>query len=571
MCHPRRVLVAGLAVALAVGLANFVTWPLASRLGEVAYDRVQDPDIHAATWWLGASVDSLLRGEDPWFQPDLVWPDGLDLRQRIWNLGVQVWMAPVSLLAPDGIARLNLVLLATLVCNGLAAGWVGWLAGGPGGALLGLVIGASSAISVAEAGQGKPEQAFWAPLVLFIGARWKGTTSVGHRWSALAGLALGVAGSVYWFQAIFLGLLAAAEEGVALLRGQMDRRRLRALLVTGGVALLVGLPSLWPVGTSLLADPAALGARRALATPGLVVSQSLAVLEVISGPFGSAMLRGRLPLLALPVLLWGALSRRGGVRSVAALGLLALLFALGPRLVLWGEAPLTFGGRSIALPSAALALVPGFTRFWWPHRWLTVSLASFALVLARLVGPRPTLALLLAGLMALEGRAMVRGGKHKLELSPVEVPSVVAVLAALPHPTPVFQLPAGQLVNAQLLWQSMHHQPIDGGVGWHLASLRTFAWEERLASVPLLAMLTGWAPPPPSGPRHDWTEEETAGFRAVVLWRYRTPDPSGRVAYASAAPPRRYAREIAENSRILGEPAFSDEDATLWLVGMAGS
>lgn len=517
-----------LRLVLALVALTAMTWPAALHLGTHINGVPVDADVQAGLWWPSAFADALFAGRDPFFVKDFAWPVGQDTRLLLWNFLPQLLFAPLhALTAP--VLGLNLAGLATVVLNALATGWAAQKAtGSRTGALAGVLVGATSVYGWAEGQHGRPEQALWAPIAVYFGAM------VDRRW-ALAGLALGLAGATYWFYAYFLVVGTAVWALV---------RRDRGVVTVAGVSALVALPFLWPVLSGFVEAPTAFEVVRD-SNPDVIATQSKAVLS-LPGAFAWPLDVGirqpsqLAPLLLVPLCLW-----RRGVWGWIALA--AALLACGPLAVRSGAEPWRVGGMPLALPLRVVDLLPGFSRFWWPYRFLGVATPAFGLVAAHVVAERPRLLAPLGLWLVVEGALGIRHAGPVLQ--EVRVPAVVKALSHAPEPSPVLQLPTGKLVNSAVGWQAFHHQPIDGGLALQVDALRH---RLGLGGSRLQAMLDqaggpDAAPPPPA-----WTEALTGGFHYVVLY--------------SIDNPRLYRRRVQQLSTLLGPPFLVDDDAAGWAL-----
>ncbi len=385
-----------------LALAALLTWPLVLHLddhllGTAAMDQVD-------TAWLRLAAARWLTGQEP----GIFAPLGYPLPAVIPNWIDHILGAPLALLLPWPLAD-NLWWLLVLAANGLAAHLLGFQLGKSHGA--GLLCGVAFACCepvLREAGLSHAPQALlcWAPLFLAFLLRALGERGR-PRQGALAGLFLALAALTYWYQGLFLAVLAAPAVLVALWRAGQDRGALLGRLALGGavaLALCAGplLLVLWAApdlaggGTSFIPGQQALGVppRHAWA----FLHGSGPGWPFLAQPADTS---NRLSLVLLAAAIWAAWRspRTSWPWWLAALA--GGLLLMGPFLQVADE-PLRLGRWLIPLPGYLLAEASGaMARLHWPLRWgMIVPLALLPLA-ARV--PRPTLfagALLLETLLA---------------------------------------------------------------------------------------------------------------------------------------------------------------------------
>lgn len=524
----------GLHLLVAVVLAVGVTWPMPLHLGDRIATLPTDADVQAGLWWPSAFADSVLHGQDPFFRHELAWPVGQDTRLLLWNFLPQLLFLPIHALT-DPVAGLNLANYATVVLNALAAGWAaGVVTKSRWGALAGVVVGATNIYAWAEGEHGRPEQALWAPIAVYLGALW-------DRRIKLAGVMLGLAGATYWFYAYFLVLLTLVWGAV---------RRDWRIIPIGALSALVALPFLGPVISAMLEARTSYEVVRDTSANvwDTQVHAALALPMALIWPLERVARQPTLlvPLLVVPIALW----RRGPFGWIT---LATVLLACGPLALRSGPEPWRFGGGVVYLPQAAVDLLPGFSRFWWPYRWMGVAVPAFAIVVGQVVAERPRWFWPLTALLGFEATLLLR---HTGPFDfPARPPAVIEQLARAPVPAPVLQLPASGVVNGLVGWQAFHGQPIDGGLALQLPALR------RQLGIPVSKLQTALdlaggpdALPVPAV----WSEADSGGFHYVVLYN---------VGKAGA-----YKRRAMQISSLLGEPFVADEQATGWAIpGISGA
>lgn len=518
----------GLHLLVAVVLALAVTWPMPLHLSDRIATLPTDADVQAGLWWPSAFADAVLSGHGPFFRHELAWPLGQDTRLLLWNFLPQLLFLPIHALT-DPLVGLHLANYATVVLNALAAGWAaGVVTKSRLGALAGVVVGATNIYAWSEGEHGRPEQALWAPIAVYLGALW-------DRRVRLAGVMLGLAGATYWFYAYFLVLLTLVW-GVV--------RREWRIVPIGALSAVVALPFLGPVISAMLEARTSFEVVRDTSA-NVWDTQSHAALALpmaLLWPLERVARQPTLlaPLLMVPIALW----RRGPFGWVT---LAAVLLACGPLALRTGPEPWRVGGGVVYMPHAALDLLPGFSRFWWPYRWLGVAVPAFAIVVGQLVAARPRWFWPLVALLGFEASLMLRHtGPFDYVARP---PAALLEIARAPHPAPILQLPTTGVVNGFVGWQAFHGQPVDGGLALQLPSLRRKLGIRVSRLQAALERVEG----PDAVPLPEaWTEADTEGFRYVVLYN---------VGKAGA-----YKRRVMQISSVLGEPFVQDEQATAWSI-----
>ncbi len=477
---------------LAVALPVLVTWPAIDLASNHVLNRPTDPDLGCGLWWPEAFASSVLALENPFFREELAWPYGQDTRLLLWNFLPQIVMMPLVWLGRPLAMNVATFLWASL--NGLACGWLGWtVSRSRVGVLVGLVAGSTTIYAFFEGASGRPEQALFAPVALYLGA-WQLLNEGSTRSrQVLAGLSLALAGATYWFYAYFLILLSP-----------LLARRLRDLLIVGGLSFVFVLPFLLPVACGLAeADNSY---RMMIETHGDPVENAIYAsvsLDAWMGGFGPPVfdLVSRFSMLTLPVILWGLWRRQW--RLVALVALTTIL-AMGYFLLVNGS-PVMWEGRRLWMPMALLRWLPGWERFWWPYRWLGVALPALA-ALSAVVARRPWQGVVLA--LVLIGEASSSFGAVRWTHYPA------------PHQVedPVVLVPLGDTSNA-LVGLLVTGTRVDAGLAFNSGSgMRGEAWEQRRATLPLMAAIDAIQQGQEVEPL---TPEELAegGFRTVVVQR----------------------------------------------------
>ena len=356
---------------LTVALSLLALWPFLPGLlrGEVP-GQAEVPLDGAHGLYLYALVGDALAGRGSWIHTDAMWfPTGRPLLLVVQNVLDAVLAQPfLAALGPQG--GLALFTAVILVSNGIAGGWLGEVVGGRGWA------GPTAAAVVAfapyvaeEAEVGRATQAMLAPMVVSVGLAWRVSEGRGRGFGL--GVALATAGLGYWFYGLFSGVIVAALLLGALIEGSAPRGPvLRGAAVALALGLTVAGPFAW-FSAANWTDMAGSGLKTSpipnptnLLSGWFWIQHPRVVAYVPQGLFGLAAL---------------AAIQRPRARNVAVLLAVAVLSA-------------TAVGRTITLlgipfptPLRLLQALPGFARFWWPHRALGAATVGLAVLAARVV------------------------------------------------------------------------------------------------------------------------------------------------------------------------------------------
>ncbi len=355
-----RLLVVAVSIA---GLWPF--WPGLLR-GEVPGQRELPIDgghglyIYALVGDALSGTGSLLHTEAMWF------PTGRPLLLTVQNIIDAVAAQPfLSLLGPQvGLATFAALLL---VCNGLAGGWLGERVGGRGWAgPAAAVVMSMSPYVWGEEQTGRITQTLLAPMAVALGYAWP---AVDARGGVRAGVWLGVAGLGYWFYGFFGAVVVAAVVFGGLFEPEAPRsQRLRAL----GAAALASIAIAAPFALLSAASWGEMAGVGADAAPIPNATRLGGGFFWIQHP----RIVAYIPQCLYAVGLVACVGRpRGRAVGLAVVTLLLCLTASGEAI--------RVAGLSIPTPLALLRALPGFERFWWPHRALagaTVALAALAAV-----------------------------------------------------------------------------------------------------------------------------------------------------------------------------------------------
>lgn len=369
----------------------------------------------------------------------------------------------------------------------------------------------------------------------------------GRRAAVTAGAGLALAAVGYWFQGLFLALLAPLFLAWGL-RTRGWRPLARDSLLAAGVALVAVAPFLLLVVLATL---------RQGGSGGSPISS-----DQVSPDFPDALrLLGPQPdsargFLPWAVVLGGLVGLVRGRRRLLwlGLGLVCLVFALGP-----GQEA---AERLWLLPWYPLwKWVPGIDRMSHPDRWLPLG-GLFLVILAvdGLVGlPGRRVAVWLVPLGVL---TQLHSGFLPLGTWRPDVPDVWADLATRPGGGGVVVVP---FMNAgpTCAWQPFHHRPLVGGMVERERALLPSAWldwaDDNELLLSLYALSTG-VDEALAVYQDDLDKLRAAGVDTVV-WDRVNWDRNPRVASIPV---------VKRLTDALGRPVFSGNDGATWVLPEAG-
>ena len=490
-------------------LAVAWTWPAALHPVSAAPGSAHT-DLWESLWTLWFVATRLAAGQLP------IHVDGLLESTRVGSLWPAdivgaVTMAPITLTAGPAVAWTVLVIGHMTLRGWLgaqigalyaqetagAAGAAGAVAGADGGAAgagagadggaAGAVTGAILALApIALAGvhNGASEVLgdTWSIAVVWMGLRY----APGWRWTALAGLVLGIAAWAHWYG----GLVAFCIWGVMTLRSGLPGSARRAFVIAGIVGALIAAPGAYAAKTISTAKDNVVGIKdpRELTTLRRTIGPADPWALVRPAPFRSpdfsAISRYGEDYYHCPYLGWIGLALTGyGVlrgRRGWALWLLpiGIGLAIGPVLTAGGAPVVLSGRRAVPLPYFLLEKLPPFNTLSliWKLAWaaeIGVALSAargLAALLHRIGSPRTTAGLagglvmglvtaVVVGGVALEAGfvAPTRGLPRSVDAS---IPAPIQALQAEPDGTVMTWPLIGGLPT--LYEQVAHHKMVAG-------------------------------------------------------------------------------------------------------------
>ncbi len=539
-----------------LGLALLISWPLALNMGDALLGTATMDQVDTA--WLRLAAGRLLTGAET----GAFAPVGYPIAAVIPNWVDHLLGAPLALLLPWPLAD-NLFWLLLIAANGLAGHALGrQLGGGHGaGALCGVGFALAEPV-LREINASHAPQALLLFSPLFLLWLLRALSANGRvRDGLLAGIALALSALTYWYQGLFLGLLALPVVAHGLLRAH-GAGSLRVLAPRVGAGLGLAL--------ALCAAPLALavGAAPELAGVGETALQHIPGARGLPVPAEHAwtFLHGSGPewlwrsepiasaCRLSPVLLAAAVAgslRGDGPRwpwwLAAGLGGLLLM---GPFLQWQGEA-VRIGSFLVPLPGYLLAeLSDGYARLHWPLRWAVVVPLALLPLAAR--APRPWI---WAGVLLLE--TLLLSGNAPLQVAPVDGFAGWSGLSS--SPGPVLVLPQESAADGPSTMGLIYRAggaPLANELGVPPRAAQPIAfraWQEDLA-------LRGW-----------WRERQGGGDEPVPAGAVPQLEREGVAAVAldlspgGAVPPARSLERAQPLIVALGEPVDLGSAWVWWI------
>lgn len=536
----------GVAAAASLALAVSLTWPAALHLGERAIGHPGD-DVWNHLWGYAWVADEVAAGRWPVHTSALRWPDGGSL----WFIDAAQALALAPITRHFGAVPAYDISMMLGLAGSMLGAWVlcRRLCGSALAAAIGAVVYGASPHLLAQAHNGISETvcAGWLPLTLWALLRLLERPGLG-RAAVLAGLGA-ICGLTSWYYGLFAAIAGAVLVVTAAWRGGLGR----ALPWLVGSALAAGLALL----------PVLLAFRQTLDAPDAVVSRDLDfvaaqldhhnltdLLAFVAPGAPSPDLKALFgeDLLIVVYLGWvglvlaalGLRERRGALAPWVTVGLVFLVFSLGPWLYVGGEHVLV-GGRRMPLPFLPLFdAIPLFARISHPFRF------AVGVSLAVAVGASCGLERLLRGARWPAGLALGAAGLALVEvaaLSPSPLPvatsdaTIPEVLRDLPVVDgAVLDLPMalGPLERGWYSWlQTAHDRPVPWGLNEPLPALLA---ENRLSAILLRIEAGTVSSLPPALPMLELAlgarELEALGLAAIVV--HERLYPPGKLVAARA-------------------------------------
>lgn len=575
-------LVGALALGLYVALFGGDLGSLAARfLGQEAVDAY-------GTHWFYWFVERSLAEHTSMSHTDLYFfPFGKDIYA---HTGANVLDAIIALpfrLALGAVRGYNAFVLAALLANGLAA-WrlMGQFTSSRVARIVGAALYALNPFLLAELRVGRPTQVFqpFLPLFFYHLLRFE---EEGWRHALLGGLHLALTAFIYWFYAIFAGMIAVVHFLQRAILHPARRQFLLRHVAAAAISLAFVAPAALPLIFSTVEGD----------TPGLLAEPEWPYLnmEMVTGegvkigqyqfqpllrangylihddgadvffPDATVLTFTQVVLVALGL----ALSRHRWVLG-SMLGA-ALLIAVGH--VVW------LGGPALPNPLYVLMVkvIPFMRRLWWPGRALVlVSLLGGVLAAAglhevrqrwpRLVLPLGLLSLLSFGY---ELRAL---GYQPFPTWDATIPAGYACLAQGP-PGAIIELPYARS-QAHLYYQTRHGRPIFGGMVEDNPVFTPEAQRALARDNSFLALLLKLSKDP--SVKGEFTPEDSEAVHALG-YRYVVVQHAGLMIGSSArrlvdpALSGRSASLLRRLTALLDRPVYTDPDITIFAPWGGGS
>ena len=557
----RPVIVIGGSLLLVIA----ASWPLLPMIDEIVTSGSADGDLGYtifAQWW----ASKTLAGQGAFNACPLVYfPEGQDLTGSVWNLVVLFLTAPFHWVS-DPITAYNFSILAITLVNTLAFAALGFRLGGRSGGVIAAVMAASMPFAWVELFDGRPEQGFMAPAALYAISllRLREGQSGAIVWT---GLSMAFAAACYWFMAPLLAVAMLPLLGSKLKEGATWMQ----LALSAIICLLACGPFLALIMPIILGE----GGARSMFDPGnamfMRITNSVNPIGALLSFTEDEYFQHCIPLAAVA----GAIAalRHPPARCWVYTALAGLVLSLGPAFLL---APLDAGSPEspphLPLPMAFLDILPGFERFWWPYRALTITCVGIAGALASWLGAKQgrQQRLLVVGIglaILLHGRSLsmtaMETGNPNLPDSPLDpAPAEQFFAKELPTwvTTPhaqggVLIFPLRDVQNYSHMLTPFHGLPTALGDGVGEPLIRPESFNDRIAKNPLLQSWSKSEEVPRSA-MEGLDDLRASGFR-WLLWILPDADrfPEERALWRSRA---------ANLDPLLGQPDHEESTLVVW-------
>ncbi|MCB9791907.1 MAG: hypothetical protein H6741_04195 [Alphaproteobacteria bacterium] len=532
-------------------------------------------DMYGTLWFYWWVPDSLLSLRDPGFTELFFYPLGKDIFAHTGNNFVDA-IAAAPFLYAFGVPDFQKVFVVALLLLNVASFRVFARGRGLGGwaVFAAALAWELNPYVVFEITAGRLTQAFlpFAPLALHHLLEME--ESPAWRHAVLAGLFTAAQAWTYWFMGWFLAFAYLWIFVYAMARSPERRALFQRYLVAGAACLIAVAPAALAMSAAASSGEVpglASGDINLFAPPPPLANNVAPTLHgyLLMESEGAPML-GHLSW-ALPCLAWLLLGRERG-RWVPTL-ILLLLFAMGPVLP----------GSSTALPwyMAAYHYLPFFDRLWFPYRFLGVVMLILSLGLGQLVQraqdlkpQRAWLAPLLIALWA----PWTALEQHAYRVYPfvardLSVPETFRWIAE--EKGALIHMPFG-ITQPSIVWQTVHGQPLFGGMGENASLLWPEGFENRLRNSFVKALISAARDPREVRPYNTGQRErmQAEGFRWVVLHRDLVEADIYKWAYGRTLPEEERDQAGLEVTRamveLLGPPTAVEGAIVTWdLTGQA--
>ncbi len=541
------------------GLHPAAGWALALLLGVVASLVVALPELQALRGgallgyqnddWLGAIAlhhgthQALLAFEAPWLHRAFMWPTGMNLLPANGANILEFLLSGLlkALGAEHPLSFTPLLILPLNLLGFVPLGLHLWKRWGP--TLAAAMVWTLLPPSLGELATGRMTQAllFALPLVMLALLRLKGG---GWRNAVLLGVSGALLALSYWFYAAMavlclpLFLIAHRQRGQALLK---------ELLLAAAIAAAITSP--WWISLALVGLPSP----QAGGLDAAQLSPLFADVLALNGAWPTH-LRGWLPAILVPGLIWTLTTRARQQLPWIAMLLLCWVMAMGPAQEL--------GARVWRLPAYPLwRWVPGFDAFHHPDRWLHV--AGLPLVVlafdaaARTKKKGLSLALSALAPVALVVQAFGMGWLPLGTWNPTP-PTLWQALDARPETGAILVVPVLQSPLASA-WQHHHQRPLMGGVFEAQPWFIDPAHLDAMGRSPLVVSL--WKQRGQNAPAVTFNQGDQAYFEQNHIDTVVLDEAAWRKAHGHPSTATR--RSITQ---ALGQPKHQDASGAIWVL-----
>jgi hypothetical protein len=460
-----------------LALAVLLTWPLAASPGSVVpgADRT---DLWNSLWSLWYVEDAVSSGMLPWSTTLLGHPHGgvlwpSDLVNAVLGLPLVALFGPVL--------AWSLLVLGHITASGMAAHGLSASLGAGRGAWVAGVSWAMAPILVSGIHNGTSEAVVgvWLPLAVWglVRAQRTGKWGAGAALLALCSISswyAGVAAGFFWLALLGLGPGRRGLLLAGLLGGLLAAPvAVTSLTASSHVENLVGIKGAREVSTVRRTIGSA--DWRGWFVPGDFRSPDFAVSSRYGERFVHCHYLGWVLLGASGLVL----VRRRGPGFAAVGGGLGLVAAMGPVVVMDGQAVVLGGDMALALPWLAVERLPGLSSLSLLYRLAMAPSLALALLAAH---ASQRFALPLAVVIALELR-LVSPASSLPELTPTPANEALVYLASAPDGAVMnFPVVGGR---AYLYEQTVHGQPLAGSLNFPNNSASIAVWDAVLKNEAL--------------------------------------------------------------------------------------
>jgi hypothetical protein len=487
-------------------------------------------DMYGTIWFYWYAKQTLFSLSDPSFTDLFFFPLGKDIFAHTGNNLVDAWASiPFQLTFPR-FSWVKWWVVFLMVLNAVTFRWFASKVFHSRNAILfAAVAWELNPFTLFEITCGRFTQAFLPFLPLALGAFLMISNDRRWRWPIIAGIAAALQAWTYWFMGFFM-LPALLWISIFELRNSPQRLVLiKRYALAGLVCVLIVAPGVW-----MMADAASLGL-----VPGLVGAEAgggveplrLAnnVSQTLHGYGGFSQLGP--PMFtyiawAVPLLLWFYVG--GGRLRWLPIFIFVLAFSLGP------VSPMPFSEDPVAMPHYMFAYqnIPFFDRLWFPYRMIVIGFAVGSLAFGYLIVKierrwgltRRAFAIILITWIALTTLEQNRFAIFPFVTKDLSPPASMIWLAEESDGVDaVVHLPFG-VTQPSIVWQTIHGQPLYGGMGENAAVLWPEGFRERMRNSFMLSLLRATRNPDlePRSPTYNPYQRnlmESEGFRWVVLHR----------------------------------------------------